>query len=410
MRLPRRSVRSITSLRLPSLRSSLSSNNERRECTRNTPADVEDGIELVPIERQNSPCAKQIAPCQEEKEVVPGSKLEFEISTKPLPSLPTSKWGRLSKRSRILTILAIQICIVLTIGLSLMSAKKRHTSFSPKQHSENATSSQSPNGGDTLTPLNFSAPIKRGTFALPFENVKQQSSACLAKNNQSAAWSCEPRRSIRLTLLPSSDSANITILYPESLNSTVSTYYGVQDPGVPMMNLSTTVLDPQYPDLGGAYYFKSQYTRYMLLGEDDILSALGRPTAFVLPKGTDVVSGDTVWTCKFDETSIEGYVYVLKNATNVGAKIVTSDPHNATNPIMVPWFPYMMKITEERLPDHGATAQCTKGRLLENGILAAQYDGQNQKIQLNLAQSTQDIGDAQKGDTINACRCQWLYQ
>ena len=93
------------------------------------PRGIEDGIEVVPVEREDD-SAKMLSPCQDEseKEVVFISKLdrELEHNAKPLPMLPGSKWSRLRTKYRVIAIVIIQILMILIVGLSLMSIKKKH--------------------------------------------------------------------------------------------------------------------------------------------------------------------------------------------------------------------------------------------------------------------------------------------
>lgn len=139
MRFPRRSVKSISSFsgrQLPSLITFFPANQlqnvSEQDQTQNSPTRIEDGIELVPIERQDTSCGKILTPGQEEKEVTSGGKAGIELWTKPLPNLPTTKWSRMPVKRRIITILCIQFCMLLTIALSLMSVKKK-ASFGQRQ-------------------------------------------------------------------------------------------------------------------------------------------------------------------------------------------------------------------------------------------------------------------------------------
>jgi|TARA_R110002003_G_scaffold37_16_gene2222 hypothetical protein len=88
--------------------------------------DIEDGIEVVPLERSNLLSAPILSPDQDEKEVLIMSQRKLSPSDKPLPRLPRSLWARLSLKQRILAILGVQLAMLLTIGLALMAAKHRN--------------------------------------------------------------------------------------------------------------------------------------------------------------------------------------------------------------------------------------------------------------------------------------------
>lgn len=128
MRVPRRKFRDTPSPQITSFLASFAQpkSPSTRSSIPTPPRQIEDGIELVPIERQVSSCAKFLVPGQEEKEVVLGTQPDVvKLSAKPLPSLPDSKWNRMPIKHRMLVILCIQIATVLTIGLSLLSIKSR---------------------------------------------------------------------------------------------------------------------------------------------------------------------------------------------------------------------------------------------------------------------------------------------
>jgi len=130
MHLPRRSAKSIQPL--PSIHTafpavkldSKSSGENSGKCLIRR---IEDGIELVPIERCNILSAPILSPDQGEKEVLISQK-ETSPLDKPLPTLPKSIWARMSLKQRMLAILGVQCATLLTIGLALMAAKHRPSS------------------------------------------------------------------------------------------------------------------------------------------------------------------------------------------------------------------------------------------------------------------------------------------
>lgn len=137
MRFPHRSVQSIPSQPLPSILTTFP--NERNQdgtsteqsAGENSADSAGEGIELVPIERSNTTCGKMLSPGKEEKEVTNESRVELLLSTKPLPSIPKLGWGgrskaewdRLPVKKRVLVLVSIQVLMITTIGLSLMSIK-----------------------------------------------------------------------------------------------------------------------------------------------------------------------------------------------------------------------------------------------------------------------------------------------
>jgi hypothetical protein len=130
MHLPRRSVKSIQPL--PSIYTAFSVNNEGNNTGKISERclirRIEDGIEVVPIERSNTLSAPILSPDQAEKELFITGKEQSNPSEKPLPRAPTSYWARLSLRQRVLALLGVQVAMVLTIGLSLMATRNHASS------------------------------------------------------------------------------------------------------------------------------------------------------------------------------------------------------------------------------------------------------------------------------------------
>lgn len=123
---PRRSLRNIQPL--PNIYTAFSvdhdSNSSAEHSGKCLIREIEDGIEVVPFERSNSYSAPILSPEQAEKEVLIVSEKEMGPANKPLPRLPTTLWGRLSMKQRILALLFIQAAILLTVGFILMAAGK----------------------------------------------------------------------------------------------------------------------------------------------------------------------------------------------------------------------------------------------------------------------------------------------
>ncbi len=131
MHLPRRSVRSIQEL--PSIYTAFPihyrpvrthSASTASESARSP--DIEDGLEVVPLEHDSIRSAPIVSTYIDEKEVFINTQ---EILEKPLPNVPTSlwarTWGRMSVKYRVFSVLALQAVVLLTIGMALLTAKSK---------------------------------------------------------------------------------------------------------------------------------------------------------------------------------------------------------------------------------------------------------------------------------------------
>ena len=124
----------------------------------------------------------------------------------------------------------------------------------------------------------------------------------------------------------------ITIGPPLSNDSIL---YGGQVPIIPPVKLLT--VEHAGADDTLVYHFRATYDRIVFLEENGFAQARTRQSA-ILP-------GDSLWQCAFNETLIEGYIYVSKpnttDLTNIG-----NDMANDTNTVRLPTLPYVVKLLE----------------------------------------------------------------
>ncbi|KAJ4383651.1 hypothetical protein N0V86_001706 [Didymella sp. IMI 355093] len=141
MQFPRRSVRSIQEL--PSIHTAFAVHYKAvRTHSASTASnsavspDIEDGLEVVPLERDSILSAPIVSAYLDEKEVFISSQ---EVSEKPLPEIPTSiwsrTWGRMSVKYRVLAVLGLSILpsigddnkpIMVTLGMPSTANKSVH--------------------------------------------------------------------------------------------------------------------------------------------------------------------------------------------------------------------------------------------------------------------------------------------
>jgi hypothetical protein len=252
--------------------------------------------------------------------------------------------------------------------------------------------------------------IRRGIFALPVQLLQQQSSACLARTNESVAWQCTPG-TIQLNILPAPvGDANATMVTIGSFSSSGSRLYGDQVPDIPLVRMQA--VGDAATDDGIAYHFRTTYNRVVLLREDDFIlrkerqaQSPGRQSVF-LP-------GDSLWQCTFNETLIEGYIYVSKP---IGTDV--TNMVNVTTTIRLPTVPYVVRLIEKRMPN-GKAPYCEKMMVESDGSLASS----SERIMLDpsdpeaeAAASTSEVTKRERAqgrqqeEASNYCRCQWLVE
>ncbi|PVH96722.1 hypothetical protein DM02DRAFT_731002 [Periconia macrospinosa] len=345
------------------------------------------GLELVPLERSNTSNGKILSPITDEKEVVVGGA----SNEKPLPCLPragwrgkwTERWWRVERaweklgvRWRMAVLFAVQ-------------------GFDGGIGSGNKINN---NAEDTPPRNTPSIPIQQGTFTIELENARQQSSTCLSRANESASWACSTDQTLQLIIntLSTTSSQNSTIsIIPISNNaSSVVTKYGQLPLSIPPVPLTPSA-DPETPQNGLAYHFKTQYNRTVLLSSSSTTASTsstpdaaqpvqitgtraGGEGRMISPGGGDqfLQEGDEPWLCHFNETIVEGYIYVALRSSSVANVTVSNStstpapPEGDDDDDDTPALPYTFKLVEMRRPN-SPLPYCEKMRVRRGGGMEA---------------------------------------
>ncbi|KAL6711580.1 hypothetical protein ACN47E_004514 [Coniothyrium glycines] len=362
---------------------------------------IEDGIEVLPLERCNNLSAPILSPDRDEKEVFVRSQKEIDIAQKPLPRLPTSRWRRLSTRQRILVLLGVQFVMLSTIGLALLATKGRNSKVKPS----NVRAS-----GEVAPSNSTIDDLRRGIFALPIRLPQQQSSECLSKMNESAAWQCASDTTFQLNVLPSpqDDDPAIIVTLSTALGNG-SLIHGHQVPEsspVELASLEATRTD-------ATYYFRVTYDRIVLLKEDD-LTPTETPQSQPVMRHPTFSSGESIWQCVFNGTQMEGYIYVNLPTTSDSRNESTNA--NSPSSTLPPKSPYVVKLVEQMLSERGSP-YCEKRVVQNDGTLSSP----SARVLLSLEKSAieHDVVSSSRGrrkqarrqqNSLHHCRCQWMVQ
>ena len=259
-------------------------------------------------------------------------------------------------------------------------------------------------------------PIQRGTFSLPIGAPQQQNSACLAQNNESAAWTCTAREPLILSFFPSpTEQRNLIMMAIQSPSNMQPSMYGVQDPRINPLEL-TPAVDPERPNNGAAYYFRTTYSRTMLLKEDQIAK---QSQDLDLPKTnvSTIQPGDRPWLCIFNKTLLEGYIYVSEKST-CSNRPADSKVGNSTINLGSPCLPYVMKLTEQWLPN-SKQPYCSRMLMSQDGNLVKDTVSKALKLSdagpvppVSANSTDTNLGERKRQQTQspNTCRCQWMVQ
>ncbi|KAJ4985489.1 hypothetical protein SVAN01_09054 [Stagonosporopsis vannaccii] len=396
MQLPRRSVRSIQEL--PSIYTAFpASYRPVRTHSASTASDsarspdVEDGLEVVPLEHDSIRSAPIVSAHLDEKEVLISTQ---EVPEKPLPKLPASlwgrMWGRMSVKYRVLAVLGVQAVILLTIGMALLTTRSKHAEYDGPCSIEEKVVKTGNNDTDTSS----IAPIERGTFSVPIHFPQQQSSACLARSNESRVWQCAFDTMLQLSILPSlgDDGKPVMITLGPPSTSNRSVHCGQQAPEIGPTALTVS----NETNAGPQYHFAATYDRTVILREGQ----LGQEKMDSLPmqgqsKHTNFVSGQSLWRCTFNDTLLQGFIYA-GNEGDTGPT-TTNTATEASSAL-----PYKVKLVETKVAS-GSVPYCEKVVVGVDGGL--EEDGES--VHLGTA-GAQSGSSSSQGDVDASCACQWV--
>ncbi|KAF9736855.1 hypothetical protein PMIN06_004394 [Paraphaeosphaeria minitans] len=366
-------------------------------------------LEVVPIERCNTSCGKTVSPDTPEKEVLYATLTDWNSYSKPLPPLPNAawkalvkrRWYRLSGKQRIVVLLCVQLGLLLTICLSLLSVKPRLAKREPSEQSSAVATSPT-------SPSNPSLPL--GTFSLSLNTPRQQSSACLADSDDADAWPCISQANLHVAVSSSELSLSQLELSIRKTSGDDPSSYGQQFP--PTITTKFDSIDPpDDPHKEVIWHFQASYDRTTLLA-NDALSFLGRPQHEVeRDTRVKVTPDDNPWLCYFNNTHMDVFVYASQRAATTTS--TTHGSNKTTETSSSPAFPFVVQIFEQ-WAQNDTKAYCEQQNVSDHGALrksdAPRYFLSTTDTTSGYASGVGKNTEQQAGVAENACHCQWIVQ
>lgn len=192
------------------------------------------------------------------------------------------------------------------IGGFMEGAKKHHVPF------ESAKSSLW-DASAIATPATITPPS--GTYQLSLSTPQATQASCLTEPNQQAAWSCDlagpPTEAIAVTT--ENNTLGAFLFYASSGGSIV---YGAQTSFMETQFAPfITVTDNDDPNRGPAYYFAQMYDKLVVVPENALTATSGKKRQIQLDQGwfqqkQVAQAGDKPWFCVWNNTFVEGFIYV----------------------------------------------------------------------------------------------------
>ncbi|PSN67357.1 hypothetical protein BS50DRAFT_390080 [Corynespora cassiicola Philippines] len=342
-------------------------------------------------------------------------------------------WGKVPIGvALVLLLLLLIFAIILGAALGTFVAKNKGKDKGPKHDEEKPEEPipqiTGPSGSlFDATPIPTPSslpPLPTGGFSLPLGIPQESSPGCLVQPNQLSAWSC------KMTFAPLMITVNTTggpMASMEAFDKPQGTIqYGLQPPSLIVQPMQL-VTDLDYKAFGPAYHFIARYDKIVVLKSDEFAAGAAYDKRQVEPPPFrhrfQVLPGDTPWYCYWNQTYIEGYIYVQDNSTaasftsfpsawpsdiyGTSIPFATSTPSTAADtplvntatpsasptpnvkargddglPRMAP-YPRVVKIEERRLPQ-SPQPYCQKMRLLDSGQVTPATDGNEYPIIIKL--------------------------
>ncbi|KAF2244048.1 hypothetical protein BU26DRAFT_92441 [Trematosphaeria pertusa] len=235
----------------------------------------------------------------------------------------------------IVLLLIFGIVLGAAIGTFLGKSKDKDKDSKDKPKHDDPAPQVSGNSLFDATPISTPAslpPLPTGAFSLPLGIPQESSPGCLTQGNQYSAWSCKMSFApLMLTINASSNNQPPMATLEAIIAPDGTIQYGLQPPSVIIEPLQL-VLDLDLKGYGPAYHFSTRYDKMVILMQEEFAAGSSlrkRQDDKPFRHRFQVQPGDTPWICFWNQTYIEGYIYVKDNST---AASMTGFPPGPTDP------------------------------------------------------------------------------
>ena len=180
----------------------------------------------------------------------------------------------------------------------------------------------------TSTPSDL-PPLPTGAYTLDLENADTSSSDCLLESpDQLVAWACSEDAKLKLEVVASDAGYQISV--QDQISYGAPPRYGPQTPQLSGPTLSRLMNDKGDWDKGPAYFFQRKFDKVVILREEAFDNAQARrkrgwrhdwgdDMELSQRRTNDVMqTGDKPWYCYWNQTIVEGFLYINKTASEGG--------------------------------------------------------------------------------------------
>ena len=252
------------------------------------------------------------------------------------------------------------------------------------------------------TPANLPA-LPTGIFAVSLDNSVSNTNSCLINSAQSCAWDCATGANLSMVVtLAGSNTPQISLSYPTSSDGSIR--YGAQPPQLNQTANLVLMDDRDDFNKGPGYVFQQQYNKIVVVHEADLpggtsswkRSLLGRwfydkglenRGSLIGRQEDDEWTSDSIarpvdrpWFCYWNNTILEGFIFVTQDAsasasasgtslsaaaTSSGSSSFPGSRFKRQSPSSLSFYPKSVKI-EERRPLKPIQPYCEQMQILDN--------------------------------------------
>ena len=309
-------------------------------------------------------------------------------------------------------------------------------------------------------------PLETGNWQLPWGAPSQGDNGCVP-DDQYAAWSCAigDLQHSQIIVEPASGGTGSKIsIVNEMPPQGDFPNYGTQAPSVLKNQTLRWAADVNNQSLGPAAFFQSIYNKVVIIPSHALNASSGNQRRDVEDgyssidireldtrdmNGPQVAAGDTPWYCYWNNTLVEGFIYMTQNASDAqpnanggpsGSGYIADSGQNLTGPPapdgppghneggspftpkrdggwQPPFFSKILKVEERRDPDWISSAPyCQQMQVLDDGRVGAVLDPQGDPVVVSLqetkgsykAKARRSHEERSPDTDWSKCDCQWI--
>lgn len=288
----------------------------------------------------------------------------------------------------------------------------------------------------------------------------ESSNSCLTNASQNSAWSCAPVGYLGIDVTVELDGPNQVSL-TSTVGQSVPIHYGPQAPGLNSPCSLFLMWDKSDLGRGPAYFFEHQFDKIVIvpesvfsagtskrwLDEDGDYENWARVEERGWARERVINAGDKPWYCVWNNTVLEGFIYLEQNTTAANTSL-TSAPSATSTPASasvhpggqiasaiiasasvfvssslpslipreqkrdqaspsVPSYPKVIKIEERRNPVNNVQPYCQQMQILNSMVPAPVADSNGNAVIVNLTESEPITDTAVQGHATK--RTSWLW-